>query len=183
MAGFSTRRGRPASTRPATDYGTPELIFKRAHAETMEAIDLCRERKIIDGDQHWCGLHLRWLYTIRYGAPGVSAIDLTRIDGYAMAAAEDSPLWRHAREAEFAEAIALLRAKQKQLLVMQVCVYNERPHFLRRESLRAAYDSPAIARRIERELAQFIAGLDLLVRLWKQPQGEMQPPKMQNADT
>ena len=177
MAGFSTRRGRPASARPTTDYGTPELIFKRAHAHTMEAIDLCRQRRIIDSDQHWCGLHLRWLYTIRYGAPNVSAVDLTRIDGYAMAASEDSPIWRQAREAEFAQAMALLRARHKQELVMQVCVFNERPHFLRLESLRAAYERPAIARQIERELTQFIAGLDELVRLWKMPRSEKHPPE------
>ncbi|MFZ4111533.1 MAG: hypothetical protein ACOYKQ_13815 [Polymorphobacter sp.] len=171
MAGFSSRRGRPANNRTSADFGTPELIFKRAHAETMEAIDLCRERRIITADQHWCGLHLRWLYTLRYGAPGVSAVDLTRIDGYAMAAAEDSPVWRAAREAEFAHAITLLRTHRRCDLVMQVCVFNERPVFLRREALRAAFDTPQIARTIARELDQFISGMDLLVREWKSPQG------------
>lgn len=169
MPGFSTRRGRPATSRPTIDYGTPELIFKRAHGHTAEAIDLCRERGIITAEQHWCGLHLRWLYTLRYGAPNVSATDLTRVDGYAMAAADDSPLWRSAREAEFAQAVALLRQHRRCELVMRVCVFNERPSFLSQARLREAFERAALRQRIEQEMAHFTEGLELLMQLWKRP--------------
>ena len=167
MPGFSTRRGRPAKARPTTDYGTPELIFKRAYGHTAEAIDLCRERGLITADHHWCGLHLRWLYTLRYGAPNVSATDLTRIDGYAMAAPDDTAQWRCAREAEFAHAVLLLRAHRRYDMVMRVCVFNERPAFLSQARLREAFERPALAHRITQDIAQLTEGLDLLKTLWR----------------
>lgn len=175
MPGFSTRRGRPAAPRPTTDYGTPELIFKRAHGHTAEAIDLCRERGIITAEQHWCGLHLRWLYTLRYGAPNVSATDLTRVDGYAMAAPDDSLIWRSAREAEFAEAVLLLRQHRRCEPVMRVCVFNERPSFLSQTRLREAFDRPTLRQRIEQEMIELQEGLELLKTLWRRPTGTPPP--------
>ena len=70
---FSTRRGRPPRPRlDDNDNGTPELQFKRALGVTREPIDLCLERNLITPDHHWCSLHLRWLYTLRYGAPAIT---------------------------------------------------------------------------------------------------------------
>lgn len=130
-----SRRGRPKSTpRPTTDLGTPELIFKRAHGDTTEAIDLCLERGIITQAQHRAGLHLRWLYTLRYGAPNISAMDLTRVNGITLAQEMDVT-FRQAREAEFDEAVATLRNARAYNIVMAVCMYDERPTHLQREAL------------------------------------------------
>ncbi len=159
------RRGRPKH-QPSTETGTPELLFKRAYQETMEAIDLCLERDIINDKQHSYGLHLRWLHTIRFGAPGVSAFDLTRIYGYD-AGEEDDPRWRQAREAEYQEAIAQLHAIGRFDPVIQVCVYNERPFYLNRRWLTSAFDNRRLAGRIEREIMALREGLDALVVHWQ----------------
>ena len=126
---FPKRRGRPKSTRTTHDRGTPELLIKRQQGETLEALDLCLERRIINDRQHWCGIHLRWLYTLRYGAPGVRAIDTTHLGGFDITV--DDPLWRGAREKEYHEAIALLAQSGHALLVMNLCIYNERPLFFK----------------------------------------------------
>lgn len=167
MTRFTSRRGRPKSDRPRTDMGTPELILKRALDETAEAIDLCLQRRIITRDQHWCGLHLRWLYTIRYGAPGISAIDLTRIDGMEMI--EDSLEWRSAREKEFSDAAQRLKSKRCYQPVMQLCVFNERPNFLRRDVTASAFDNTQRSDQIEHDISRLHDGLDLLVDYWHAP--------------
>src|SRR5687768_1079949 len=119
-------RGRPKKTpAPSTrgETGTAELMFKRAHQETTEAIDLCLERRLINDAQHWSGLHLRWLHTIRFGAPGISALDLTRLCGDEPGE-QDDPDWRAAREMEYMDAINLLKSARRLTPVLTVCVYN-----------------------------------------------------------
>lgn len=163
----SRGRGRPKKAPvPSQDTGTPELIFKRAYDETAEAIDLCRARNLITDEQHRAGMHLRWLHTIRFGAPGVSAYDLTRASGAELRAANDL-LWHRAREEEYQDAIELLRTVKRLDDVMGVCVYNERPFYLKREWLHRAYDDRYVAARIERAICHLQDGLDTLVHGWK----------------
>lgn len=162
---FRTTRGRPKSARPhGPDLGTPELIFKRAHDITAESIDLCHQRGIISDDMHWCGLHLRWLYTIRYGAPSVSALDLSRIDG--LEHAVDDPLWRSSREQEWAEAAALLKSKQLYLPVASVCIFNLTPRFLNKSVYTRAFKNPKLMRGLEDDIMQLREGLDMLAAHW-----------------
>jgi hypothetical protein len=59
------KRGRPAQNRPEVDYGTPELQQKRQHHLTIEPLDWLLQHSLISQKQHWCGLHFRWLYTLR----------------------------------------------------------------------------------------------------------------------
>ena len=151
---FPKRRGRPKNTRPMHDSGTPELVMKRAMGQTMEALDLCLERELITKRQHWCGIHLRWLYTLRYGAPSVRTIDPTHLGG--MEIKNDDPLWRSARELEYHEAINLLASSGHALLLLNLCVYNERPVFLRGPHAQA-----------ESALDAVREGLDALAELWK----------------
>ncbi len=153
---FPKRRGRPKVTRPMHDSGTPELVMKRALGETIEALDLCLERGLITQAQHWCGIHLRWLYTLRYGAPSVRTIDPTHLGGAEIKT--DDPTWRMAREIEYNEAIGLLAASGHALLIINLCVYNERPIFLRGASTQS-----------ENSLFAVREGLDALTRLWRKP--------------
>ena len=125
---FIRRRGRPKASRPLNDGGTPELAMKRLLGETTESLDLCLERGIISRRQHWCGIHLRWLYTLRYGAPGVRAIDPTHLGG--METNLDDPEWRDAREKEYHDAMKTLTGSGHALLLINVCIHNERPKFL-----------------------------------------------------
>lgn len=126
---FSTTRGRPRkSLPPGADLGTPELIFKRLHQSTAEVIDICLARGIIDDAHHWCAVHLRWLYTLRHGAPGCRALDVTEVGGIEHAA--DDPEWRVEREKEYAEALEALAPAHYTEALLSICVHNERPAFL-----------------------------------------------------
>lgn len=78
---FPRRRGRPRTAHKGRDLDTPELAQKRRTGETTETLDLCLERGIITHRQHWSGIHLRWLYTLRYGAPGIRAVDPAHVRG------------------------------------------------------------------------------------------------------
>lgn len=158
------RRGRPKIIREEQDLGTPELREKRARGETQEALDLCLAKGLITEQQHWCGIHLRWLYTLRYGAPGVRALDVNHVSG--MELQEDDPLWRAAREAEFHEAVQCLQQQGCANLLMDICVHHSRPLFLSgscRGSISAA-----------KSLMQFRDGLELLTKHWKR---KPQPPQ------
>jgi hypothetical protein len=155
---FPKRRGRPKRPTIGRDLGTPELIQKRHMGETMEALDLCLERQLITSRQHWCGIHLRWLYTLRHGAPSVRAIDPTHIGGYDIKI--DDPLWRTAREMEYHEAINLLAQRGYAMILMNLCIYNERPVFLKAPK---TLDS----RKKTTSLFPIIDGLDLLDDHWQ----------------
>lgn len=162
---FTTRRGRPKkAAAEGVDVGTPELRFKHAHGLTAEPIDQCLERQLITEAHHWCALHLRWLYTVRYGAPSLT----TRYDsGSAGPRTADDPAWRRQREAEYHAATALLRTGVHYEPVMRVCVYNEWPAFLDPRLLARTWDEPALAARLERARQQLIDGLDVLAAHWK----------------
>lgn len=116
-------RGRPSTQREPCDLGTPELIYKRLHGATKEPLDLYFEHGVITPDQHWCGIHLRWLYTLRYGVPGVSAIDTTDLGGK-LTKPEDVS-WKAEREQEYLDAVAELDQKNLTNVVLGVCVHNQ----------------------------------------------------------
>lgn len=161
--GFSARRGRPKTGLPEKDFGTPELQKKRLLNATSEPIDLCLFHQIIDDKQHWCGMHLRWLYTIRYGAPSITSRYTTTqwAPQY-----EDSSAWRTNREQEYHEAVHLLRKMRHYEPVMRLCVFNELPRFLGEKHQQAALNDQyrLNAHIIARE--QLCEGLNLLVIHW-----------------
>ncbi|MFN8972559.1 MAG: hypothetical protein ACK5VZ_05725 [Alphaproteobacteria bacterium] len=167
---FSSRRGRPKAVRPQTDFGTIELQQKRAVGLTSEPIDLCLDRRIITPTQHWCGLHLRWLYTLRYGAPAVSSSWRTLHDNFTIR--PDDPEWRSAREQEFAQAAQLLRRKGCYQVLMGLVIFNERPRFLEPHQHRAALENSALMQSMTQEYEQVLEGFELLETLWKEPRLE-----------
>ena len=149
-------RGRPRSNKPKTDTGTPELVMKRAYGETQETLDLMLERRLITQQQHWCGIHLRWLYTLRFGAPSVKTIDLTHDSGFEIK--PEDPQWRAAREAEYNEAISHLSAGNHVNLLLGICVHNERPRYLHHKNA---------TKRTADELTALTSALDILSHLWR----------------
>lgn len=157
---FPRKRGRPKLSREYRDNGTPELALKRLQSETSEALDLCLDRELITRDQHWCGIHLRWLYTLRHGAPGVRAIDPTHLGGVEIS--PDDPEWRSLREREYNEAMMLLALSGHALMLLNVCVHNERPAFLRIRP-RMTQKHAVQAERGTRLLRD---GLDVLAKHW-----------------
>ena len=158
---FSRRRGRPKSNRPETDTGTPETVMKRLLGVTTEALDLCLERKIITKKQHWCGIHLRWLHTLRHGIPSVRATDLTYLGGGEHKSSDyEEPLWRAAREKEYNNAINILTQNGYALLIINLCIYNELPKFFNYNHNKSI-NTKEIAIKVS-------SGLDILAKLWKQ---------------
>ncbi len=161
---FSTLRGRPKQPTPSTDPGTPELRLKHALGLTAEPIDLCLEKQLITPDQHWCGLHLRWLYTLRYGAPSLT----TRY------ADQDSPLappqeditWRAMREREYHDAVNTLKFARYYECVMRLAVFNEHPAFLNQHLREKSWKNKALATELARLQSELQAGLQLLVTHW-----------------
>lgn len=167
MTGFTTQRGRPRKIIPHYDTGTPELRLKHALRLTAEPIDLCLERMFITPEQHWCGLHLRWLYTLRYGAPNLTAYYADRDTTASTVKDVDDPAWRSRREQEYHKAIQSLKIEGHYECVMRLAVYNESPAFLnvslQKSSGKKAYLCTAL-NQIHRELC---AGLDILALQWK----------------
>ena len=165
---FTTRRGRPPrAAADAVDPGTPELRFKHAHGLTAEPIDLCFERGIITPAQHRGGMHLRWLYTIRYGAPSLTTHYEKRLDPTPRQ--PDDPGWRQQREAEYSAATALLRTGLHYEPVMRLCVHNELPRFMHPALRDRAWEDARIAARLGQTQQLLVDGLQLLAAHWKYP--------------
>lgn len=162
---FSTQRGRPKSRAPETDPGTPELRLKHALGATAEPIDLCLSKSLITVGQHRAALHLRWLYTIRYGAPVIT----TRYGDRELMGTtpEDDPLWRSSREAEYHAATALLKQHRRYETVMRIAIYNEQPAFLNPALLSKSWRSPALAEQLLLARHTLCEGLELLTIHWK----------------
>ncbi|MFO0389870.1 MAG: hypothetical protein ACK502_09180 [Alphaproteobacteria bacterium] len=155
---LTRKRGRPKIDKPMLDSGTAELVMKRLSGETTEALDLCLKRELISKKQHWCGVHLRWLYTLRFGAPGVRAIDTAHLGGTELKLHDN--IWLSAREEEYQTALAHLSRSGNTSLVMNICIFNERPVFLKKPaSLLTSKNSAAT-------LKQFRDGLGILEKLW-----------------
>jgi hypothetical protein len=108
---FTSRRGRPRKEiikiRQEKDFGTAELQEKRSRGLTREPLDVCKERGIVNDDQYAAAMHFRWLYTLRFGAPTVSAIGLESRYGRELASNDEN--WQAEREREYALAIKALR--------------------------------------------------------------------------
>ena len=157
-------RGRPKNNRPTTDTGTPETVMKRLLGVTTEALDLCLEHGIINQKQHWCGIHLRWLYTLRHGVPSVRALDLSqRIDNKEKSIDYEDPIWREAREKEYNEAINTLTKSGHAILLLNLCIYNERPQFLNISSTNIINN----AKNNCKNIGILCNGLDVLAKLWE----------------
>ena len=154
------KRGRPKSAQKGTDTGTPELVMKKLLGETAETLDLLLEHRLINQHQHWCGIHLRWLYTLRYGAPSVRTIDPTHVGGNEILL--DDPVWRIAREQEYNQAISALgQAGGYNRMIVNLCVHNERPSFLDQKQLKKRYTDEALT-----IITDLQDGLNILVALW-----------------
>ncbi len=131
---------------------------------TAEPIDLCLEKGIISPDQHRSGLQLRWLYTLRYGAPSLTT-RYCREDASSGAVTCDQ--WRSAREQEYLLATRLLASQRFEQVVVRLTIYNELPAFLRPDLLQRGWHQPALAERLEGLRIQVEDGLELLVQHWR----------------
>lgn len=122
---FTNRRGRPRSERPALDKGTPELQNKRKQNITVETIDTCLSKGLISESQHLAALRFRRLYSLRFGAPHIRALDLGRASysrSYSMA---ESTIWRERHEAAYRQLAQHLETAGSLVAVLRVAVFND----------------------------------------------------------
>lgn len=163
---FRTTRGRPKSKiADKKDIGTAELRAKRAQSITCEPLDICLKKGFISEAQHWCGLHLRWLYTLRYGAPSVACRGYHLESGYPIRPEDDA--WRSAREQEYRQAIQALSHWRCYEMVMSVCVFHHMPLFLNIAPQHKNKKIEMLSNKATREHEQFITGLEVLRALWR----------------
>ncbi len=155
---FSSKRGRPRRIYPIKDYGTPELIHKRQHMLTLEPLDICLKKAFISHDHHWAGMHLRWLHSLRFGAPTISSLDLSQPQGRNLTS--ENLLWQHAREREYKQAIAAIKQPDMRALVVNICIFHHFPLFLRAQDLNQ--------RHIQEEYEVFKEGLEILGEYFRQ---------------
>jgi len=177
---FTTQRGRPRAPLPNTDCGTPELRMKHALGLTAEPIDVCLEKQLITNDQHWCGLHLRWLYTLRYGAPNLTARYIDR-ESLGIVNPHD-PTWRAMREQEYHDAAHLLHQHKRYECVMRLAIFNEFPAFLNPHLRARSWDDPALARQLHQRHQQLHSGLELLAQHWRRRPHTADAQKAQTID-
>lgn len=119
---FSQRRGRPKKESiDEKDRGTPELSLKRRYAVTAEPLDWLRKHDWITPQQHWCGLHLRWLYTLRFGVVTPQTLDWAREKG--VLRKKEYTEWQEQREEGWRRALEVLQYENAEREVVHLCVY------------------------------------------------------------
>lgn len=151
---ISKGRGRPKLTLPEKDTGTPELKAKRREGITLEPLDACTRAGILTDDEHRAGMHLRWLYTLTFGAPSVRSIEFDRTAGARSHVLHDDA-WKAAREQDYREAVAGLAELGAKKLVMDICIFHRWPDFLLQKG------------RGYTERETFREGMRWLVRKWR----------------
>jgi hypothetical protein len=109
------------------DLGTPELIYKRAFYATKEPLDLCFEKGLITILQHQYGTRLRWLYTIRHGAPAISSNypqEFLNSENYR------NPEWIAKQQYAYRCIMKEVKKEGYMKIISDSCIYNIYPIFL-----------------------------------------------------
>ena len=110
---------------PATDRGTPELAAKRSHDQTAEVIDVLYKNGAITENEHWCALHFRWLYTLRFGSPTIHAVDFDGQRHYTPPGHEEDPDWKAERNAEYRIIADVLHQRGLLVAMLRIAVFND----------------------------------------------------------
>lgn len=151
--GFTAKRGRPKTRHVGRipDLGTQQLQAKRRQNITIEPLDLLVQKSLISEEQHWAGIHLRWLYTLKMGAPNISASNLDELYGRELRMEDEG--WREDREAEYNLAVETLQISKTFKEVMDMAVFGVKSFPLKTI-----------------ELQRIREGLSHLCQLWKKKQ-------------
>jgi hypothetical protein len=116
------RRGRPRIEREEYDYGTPELRARHMRGLTAEPIDRYLSQSIITQQQHWCALHFRWLYTLRFGVPTIQALDPNHVSGMRHKIMHWE--WQQEREQEWRSVQEQLANRKLYIILLNIVVFN-----------------------------------------------------------
>jgi hypothetical protein len=157
---FSKNRGRPKRTFAiGKDKGTAELREKRKSGITTEPLDLCAERGLINTKQHNAGIRLRWLYTLKLGAPCISAYCADNVVG--RSCKYEDIFWLKQRQSEYTHIIQELEKNKARRIVMDICIFNRMPDFLykipNKINIRSLHNY--------KDLEVFVMGLDVIANM------------------
>ena len=144
------KRGRPKNI--SDNRGTIELQKKRESNLTIESLDLCLQRKIITPVEHISGIKLRWIYTLRFGAPTIQS-KLLQTKFYNSKNYDEKFL--QDLQKKYCDIIEVLKEIHAHKIVMSICIFNEFPNFLRLRKLGDYQEE------------KFIQGIKLLVKEFK----------------
>ena len=122
------KRGRPKNTDINIDKGTIELQRKRKDNLTIESLDLYLQKNIITPIEHMSGIKLRWIYTLRFGVPTIQS-KLLQMKFYDSKSYDEKFLQN--LQKKYADIIEILKKVHAHKIVMNVCIFNEFPNFLR----------------------------------------------------
>ena len=121
------KRGRPKNSIYLINKCTPELQVKRQMNLTIESLDICLKKNIIDSDQHRSGIKLRWFYTVIFGAPTIQSksikLKFFKSKNY-------DEVFLQKLEKKYYEVLQQLKEIYAHRVVMSVCIHNEFPKFL-----------------------------------------------------
>lgn len=153
---FTSRRGRPPKARE-------EKLTKpkKSLSHNQEIVDVLHKKGLITDEELWAAMHFRWLYTLRFGAPNISAIDIGRVSGKVLKL--EDPEWQAAREREYGDAVDELRSIKANKIVMNIAVFDICPKFL--IAISSFKDLKRIAQNHD-DFSVLISGLDLLCKIW-----------------
>ena len=124
--------GRPKKIKSEHDYGSPELIAKRAALSQGDPtlstcpLDILLSRKHISPEAHTAAVHLRSCFTIIHGSPHAKAIDLNQVSGTAAEYDDERA------ETEYNEACNALKGVSRRLLdiIHNIVIYERTPLWL-----------------------------------------------------
>ncbi len=103
--------------------GRPKVYesFTNARAPEKEYIDLLQEEGLISDLEHATATHYRWVYTVRFGLPFASSVDLSEVKGRSVEN-NDS---KHNYAAKYYKYIASRLAESgMHSVITNACVYN-----------------------------------------------------------
>lgn len=162
--GFTSKRGRPAAKASLTVIEGGKIQEKPRNNRplvivTSEPIDICYKKGLISADEHRAALHFRWLYTLKFGAPDISAVEY---DKFTLSGSRiQDPEWQELREREYAMAVEKLRSSGALKIVLNIAVFGYMPGFLITSRLNKRCFGANYS-----EVQKLKEGLDLLVRHW-----------------
>lgn len=151
-------RGRPKSTHQGADLGTPELQYYKKHHLTEEVIDRYLRHNILDSNQHWCGIHLRWLYTKLYGLPTARAVAFIEKGRSCL---EENAAQLKDMHDQYHYASQLLLKENLHKTVLDVTVFNRDILFDSMHYQRANPQNPKYNLK-----SNLINGMNILVKCW-----------------
>ena len=158
--GFSRKRGRPKTQQAKKDYGTPQLRAKKNLGITTEPLDLCLSKKLISTEEHEAGIRLRWLYTLRFGSPDISAYRFEPPSSSMHR--DDNSEWRKERNLEYDNALNELEKYNAKRIIMNICIFNQRHSFM------LPYNAGTTLLEMKKrknQFAKFKDGTDILVKI------------------